>query len=109
MGEVIRNLVKDLRETRAKLEDAEKTAKHWKKKCEEFKQTYLAIKKEMMCNNCIEEKQDGKTRVLCKDCSAKLNTKIELERQIDDLRQNAQRWKELYYLCRGEKRRAEQS
>ena len=47
MGEVIRNVVKELRQTTAKLEDAEKTAEHRKKKCEEFKQKYLAIKKKM--------------------------------------------------------------
>ena len=52
MGEVIRNLVKELRQTTAKLEDAEKTAEHRKKKCEEFKQKYLAIKKENEIHYC---------------------------------------------------------
>ena len=109
MNEVIQNLVKELRETTAKLEDAEETAEQWKKKYKEFKRKCWTIRKQLMYNDCKEEKQDGKTRELCKDCSAKLTTKFELERRVDDLRQSVQHWKELYNQCRAGQSLAELS
>lgn len=92
-------MMKMLRESADREAEWEKRADHWHKAYARVNHDYLALKYDAECEDCIRERQEtpeGKTLVLCQECSDKCTSRSDLKRRIDKLEEEVRYWQGCY-------------
>ncbi|KAL9952104.1 hypothetical protein ACROYT_G039311 [Oculina patagonica] len=91
----LQTMMKMLRESADREAEWEKRADHWHEAYARVNHDYLALKYDAECEDCIRERQEtpeGKTLVLCKECSDKCTSRSDLKRRIDKLEEEVRYW-----------------